>query len=113
MHLDGNQGIQPRFLRENRQAGRTGAGFEHDARTAPGSCAKGNSGALGQAEEGGEVSGEILSGSEVLTLLETFVCECGYKLTDSDLAFSKSGDITIYECPGCGDRWTLTPAQKQ
>ena len=55
--------------------------------------------------------GELLDTQQVLKMLETFVCECGYRLTDSDLCFQKIEDGFLYECPGCEKRWTLRAAK--
>ena len=53
---------------------------------------------------------ELLSAAEAIELLKTFACPCGYELKDDDLAFTKTDDGFLFECPGCGEGWKLSEA---
>ena len=54
---------------------------------------------------------ELLTAEQVLKMLESFVCDCGFRLTDSDLCFAKIDDGYLYKCPRCGDQWKLEVAK--
>jgi hypothetical protein len=49
----------------------------------------------------------ILTVTEAIEMLEHFRCSCGLTLTPSELCFKKMDRGWLFECPQCGDLWTL------
>lgn len=54
---------------------------------------------------------EIVNKDELIAILATLRCQCGYVVTDEDECFEIRGNVTVFVCPRCDTEWTAEPIQ--